>query len=239
MDLFDLTLRTPEENLALDEALLDEAEEAARPREALRLWEAGEPFVVVGRNSQVAEEVRLAACRERNIPVLRRTSGGSAIVAARGCLMYAVVLNYELRPELRPLDLAHRFVLGTMLEALRPFVPAATRQGTSDLTLSGVKFSGNSLRCRRRNFLYHGTLLYDFPLALVERCLAMPPREPDYRRSRPHHAFLANLPAAVGDLRQAMIGIWRAEPTNRDWPRLRVQDLVVTRYTQADWNFRR
>jgi len=239
MDLFDLTLATPQENLALDEALLDEAEEAARPREALRLWEAAEPFVVVGRNSQVASEVRLAACRERNIPVLRRTSGGSAIVAARGCLMYAVVLNYELRPELRMLDQAHRFVLGKLLEALRPFVPAAAHQGTSDLTLSGIKFSGNSLRCRRRNFLYHGTLLYDFPLAVIDEYLKTPPRQPDYRRRRPHHAFLANLPADVGDLRQAMIGIWRAEPTNRDWPRSRVQELVANRYSQPEWNLMR
>ena len=239
MDLFDLTLGTPEENLALDEALLDEAERSAVPREALRLWEAAEPFVVVGRNSQVSAEVRLAACRKRGIRLLRRTSGGSAIVAARGCLMYSVVLSYELRPELRPIDEAHRFALATTLEALRPLVPAAAHQGTSDLTLKGAKFSGNSMRCRRRNFLYHGTLLYDFPLALVDGCLAMPPRQPDYRRSRSHRLFLTNLPAGVGDLRQAIINMWGAEPTNRDWPRLRVKDLVATRYSQQEWNFRR
>ena len=46
----------------------------------------------------------------------------------------------------------------------------------SDLVLGDLKFSGNSARCRRRWLLYHGTLLYDFPLALVARCLKMPPR---------------------------------------------------------------
>ena len=95
------------------------------------------------------------------------------------------------------------------------------------------------MRCRRRTLLYHGTLLYDFPSGLVDECLKSPPRQPGYRRGRPNRSFLANLPAPVGDLRRALIDIWSAEPPNRDWPRLRVQDLVATRYSQADWNFRR
>lgn len=239
MDLFELTLPTPEENLALDEALLDEAEEAAEPREALRLWEATEPFVVVGRNSQLSAEVQVTACEARNIPVLRRTSGGCAIVAARGCLMYAVVLNYELRPELRMLDAAHRHVLGTTLAALRPLVAEAAQQGTSDLTIGNLKFSGNSMRCRRRNFLYHGTLLYDFPLALVDQCLLLPPRQPDYRQSRVNRSFLANLPIGVDALRQALIETWGARTARREWPRRRVEQLVAERYSQADWNSRR
>ena len=44
-------------------------------------------------------------------------------------------------------------------------------QGTSDLAIGDLKFSGNSARCRRRWLLYHGTLLYDFPLSLVAQCL--------------------------------------------------------------------
>ncbi len=183
MELFDVTLGTPAENLALDEALLDEAEESAAGSECLRLWEADRPLVVVGRNSVVEDEVDVAACHAAGIPILRRSSGGCAIVAGPGCLMYAVVLSYQLRPELRMLDEAHRFVLETTLAALRPLASSVGRQGTSDLTLNDVKFSGNSLRCRRRALLYHGTLLYDFPLELVSQYLKMPPRQPDYRRA--------------------------------------------------------
>ena len=80
MRYLDLTLPTPAENLALDEALLEEAESAARPTETLRIWEPSEPMVVVGRSSQAGVEVRLDRCCELGIPVLRRTSGGAAIV---------------------------------------------------------------------------------------------------------------------------------------------------------------
>ena len=47
----------------------------------------------------------------QRIPILRRSSGGAAIVAGPGCLMYAVVLSYEARPELRDISRAHAFVL--------------------------------------------------------------------------------------------------------------------------------
>jgi lipoate-protein ligase A len=237
MHLLDFTCGTPEENLALDEALLDAAEESDRSRETLRIWESPQPVVVVGRSSQVALEVNLPVCRERGIPVLRRSSGGAAIVTARGCLMYAVTLSYELRPALRSLDQAHRFVLETVLAGLRPVVRDVMRQGTSDLTLGGRKFSGNSMRCKRRNFLYHGTLLYDFPLPIIEQCLTMPPRQPAYRDGRDHRAFVTNLPVDGNTLRSALMETWSAHEIEPDWPRQRVRDLVAKRYGQRDWNF--
>lgn len=239
MHLLDLTLPTPQENLALDEALLEQAEAGDAAREILRIWEPPEPLVVLGRNSQSAREVHWAFCHEQGIRVLRRASGGSAVVIAPGSLVYAVVLSYERRPALRSLDEAHRHVLGTILDALRPLVPLAAQRGTSDLALGMQKFSGNSLRCKRRHFLYHGTLLYALDLRLIEQCLAMPPRQPDYRQNRPHSAFVANLPVEAAALRQALIAGWHAEPAPFDWPRHRVRELVATRYGRPEWNLDR
>jgi lipoate-protein ligase A len=251
MQLVDLTLESPAENLALDEALLDEAEQSEQPREFLRLWESSVPIVVVGRSSQVSLEVNLDACRVRGVGVLRRTSGGAAIVAGPGSLMYAVVLSYDLRPALRSLDEAHRFVLDTQLSALRPLVPRCARRGTSDLVMqmderSDVaaterKFSGNSVRCKRHHFLYHGTLLYDFDLRLIDELLLMPPRQPEYRQGRPHNTFVANLPASRNALRQTLVSTWAATAagTTWQWPRERVEQLVATRYGHDDWNLQR
>ncbi len=239
MQLCDMTLGTPQENLALDEALLEDAETSDEPREVLRLWESPEPVVVVGRSSQVSVEVNLAACRRRRVEVLRRTSGGAAVVAARGCLMYAVVLSYRLRPALRSLDAAHRFVLERTLGALQPLVDDVKREGTSDLTLGQMKFSGNSLRCKRQSILYHGTILYDFDLALLDDLLTMPPRQPNYRNNRAHHAFVANLPLDRESIRQALIGAWKAQPASFDWVHPQVVAIVAQRYGRRDWNYQR
>lgn len=239
MRYLDLTLPTPAENLALDEALLEEAEQAGRPTETLRLWEPAEPMVVVGRSSQVDDEVHRDFCRRRGIPILRRPSGGAAVVTGPGCLMYALVLSYERRPELRMIDRAHRFVLGRLASALRPLVPNVTCRGTSDLAIGQAKFSGNSVRAKRDHFLYHGTLLYDFPLELVDQCLKLPPRQPDYRQGRSHNEFVTNLPLSAAEIRRVLVAAWHARPPRDQWPRAQTARLVAERYGRREWNERR
>jgi lipoate---protein ligase len=236
MRCLDLTLPTPAENLALDEALLEEAEAGQGLSETLRFWEPAGPMVVVGRSSKVSAEVHLPACRELGVPVLRRVSGGAAVVAGPGCLMYGLVLSFRLRPELRSIDRAHQFVLSKLAAAVERFVPGVRCRGTSDLTLGDRKVSGNSVRVRREHLLYHGTLLCGFPLEWIGRLLAMPPRQPDYRAARPHEAFVTNLPVSADDLRQAISAVWDANESRRDWPIQRTAELVAGKYGQAEWN---
>ncbi|MDZ7618411.1 MAG: hypothetical protein U1E05_15510 [Patescibacteria group bacterium] len=153
MHYLDLTLPTAAENLALDEALLDEAEAASDSIETLRVWESPELVVVVGRSSELHREVNVPYCREMGIPVLRRPSGGAAVIMGPGCLMYALVLSRELRPEIRRIDDAHRYVLGKIVTALAEHAPGVACAGTSDLVLAQgdavdprlLKCSGNSV----------------------------------------------------------------------------------------------
>lgn len=239
MRLLDLTMPTPAENLALDEALLDTGEAGKLAEEVLRLWEFQQAVVVVGRSSRVEQEVNVAACREARVPILRRASGGAAIVAGPGCLMYSVVLPYDGRQHLRMIDQAHRHVLGIIARALQSLDIAAEHCGTSDLAIGGRKFSGNSLRCKRDHLLYHGTLLYNFDLALIDRLLRMPPRVPDYRAGRPHGTFVTNLAATRDDLAESLQRAFRATKELRTWPQACTSHLAASRYTQDAWNLAR
>lgn len=235
MRLLDLTLDSAAANVALDEALLEACEAGGADDEVLRLWEPTEPLVVIGRGSRLADEVHSAHCRERAIPVVRRSSGGLAIVTGPGCLMYAVVLSYARQPILRSLDAAHRHVLGTLADALGPLVPGVVRCGTSDLAWRDRKFSGNSARCKQTHLLYHGTLLYDFRLELIGQCLAPPWRAPDYRRGRAHLEFVTNLPLSRDTLREAVLSAWR--PTGQmPLPKQQLAALLSARYERPQWH---
>ena len=243
MRYLELTLPTPEENLALDEALLDEAEAAPAPLETLRVWESPEMLVVAGRSSRLEGEVDLTACRQRGIAVVRRPSGGAAVLLGPGCLMYSLVLSHELRPQVRRVDAAHRYVLGKTAAALSELVSGVACAGTSDLILARgspsspelLKCSGNSARVKRRHLLYHGTLLYDFPLGEVAHCLPMPPRMPDYRAGRAHSRFLANLPLDRKTLCELLRRAWSAREPVVEWPQARTADLACGKYRQAAW----
>lgn len=252
MKRVDQTLPTPAENLACDEALLDWAESEDPEWEFLRVWESPQPLVVLGRSSRTVAEVCTQTCEQRKIPILRRSSGGAAIVAGPGCLMYSLVLSYQLRPELRDIRHAHAQVLSRIARSLTSAlagIGTASQAGTSDLvfepTASPIdpqampiarKFSGNSLRAKRSHFLYHGTLLYNFDLRLIDDCLLMPPRQPEYRRQRPHGDFLINLPISRHHLVDAVHHAWPTQSLIEELPTARIAGLVAERFSQPRWN---
>ncbi len=210
-----VTLDTAAINVELDEALLAASEDGALPGEVLRLWESPEPAVVQGRSSPESE-VRIAVCQADGVPVVRRASGGATVAIGAGCLMYAVVLDLERRPDLKAIDRAHQFVLARLAAACTSLAAGVQIAGTSDLVLADPaggpprKFSGNSLRVKRRRLLYHGTILYDFPLERIGRWLGTPARQPKYRDAREHDAFLTNLPATRPALEAALVAAWNA-----------------------------
>ena len=234
-----LTLDSPAENLALDEALLDAAEAGEIEAPFLRLWESPRYFVVLGRSSPPDLEAKLDACRRQSVPVLRRSSGGGTILAGPGSLMYAVVLSLRLHPQLRAVDFAHRFVLQKMVETLRSIVPDVAWAGTSDLVVPSseagplLKFSGNALRVKRHHLLYHGTLLYDFKIDKLRGLLATPSRQPEYRDDRLHTEFVTNVAASRADLERVLFTGWHATEPLADWPRRRTEQLVRARYAMV------
>src|SRR5437764_4342941 len=117
MDFLDLTLPSAAANLALDEALLLEAE-AGRGGEVLRLWEWPGPAVVLGSGCVLADDVNEEACAADGVPVLRRSSGGGTVLLGRGCLLYSLVLPYERDPALVEIQSSYRFILGRVGAAL-------------------------------------------------------------------------------------------------------------------------
>jgi len=260
------TAATPEENLALDEALLDQAEAsinerqedfiaceageplrestrgipllAAHAGEVLRLWEAPAPFVVLGSSSKYQQEANVTACRAAGVPILRRASGGAAIVTGPGCLMYGVVLSYKRRPALRDLDAAHRFMMQTLSRALSIDGLAIEVHGICDLVHQGRKFSGNSLRCKRGHLLYHGTLLYDYDLPLIARYLGTPARMPEYRAGRTHESFVTNVPLPREKIAAALRAAFAADAELPLLPTELTQKLVQEKYALASWTER-
>ena len=237
MRLLDLTLPTPAENLALDEAILLAAEDSTASA-VLRLWESPSLAVVLGAGGSVVIDVNAAVCDANGVPILRRASGGGTVLIGPGCLCFSLVLAYDHAPGLDQIRPSNQYVLARLAHALRPVV-AADLEGTSDLAVNGLKFSGNAQQRKRRHFLHHGTLLCGFDTGLIPRYLNAPERQPDYRRNRPHAEFVANLPAAVAEVKQLLVAEWEPEGDYAPVPLERVRELVGEKYSRADWNRRR
>jgi lipoate-protein ligase A len=239
MQLIEGAAASTAEELALEEWLLESAENGSGPDEALRLWEGQRPAVVIGMASEWSREVNESACRSRGIPVFRRISGGAAVVTGPGCLVYSLVLSLEHRPHLRAVDACHDFVLGTLAGALGGRLDGVERQGTSDLTWHGRKFSGNSLRMKHGHLLYHGTILFADLFDLIEDCLHLPPRQPAYRACRSHREFLTPLALPKEEILSIVLSCWpaRAGDVGISWDQ--VGRLAFEKYQSDAWTFRR
>lgn len=195
----------PEERLTREWALF-QAVEAGAAGNLWQCWQATRPVVVVGRSGAIPADVILDTCREDRVRVLRRFSGGGAVVLGPGCLNYAVVLSLVSRPELTGVSASFHFILGRIVAALG--VPGLTLAGDTDLVLKGRKVSGNAQRRGRRALLHHGTLLFGFDPRLATRYLTEPVRQPAYRAARCHAEFIGNLPLSGETVRARLETAW-------------------------------
>lgn len=229
------------ESLALDEVLLDALDSGtASGTESLRVWAPGELFVVVGFANQVAWEADVAACSDSGVPIYRRVSGGGTVLQGPGCLNYSVVLRIEEGGPLASVSGANEFILGRVRAALNPLVDGEIElRGQTDLTIDGRKFSGNAQKRKRNALLFHGTLLLDFDLGLIEKYLRMPSKQPDYRAGRGHSDFVTNLNIGADAVTAALREAWGASESGDETPAAEVERLVCERYSKDEWNLRR
>jgi lipoate-protein ligase A len=237
--LVDRSLPRPEENLALDEALLQECDRAVRSDRRvgyLRIWESPRYFVVLGVSRRLKEDVKVEACREAGVAVLRRASGGGTVLQGPGCLNVTLVLPLDHDPRLSGVKESTCFIAKKIVTALA--VPGGTVKGTSDMVLLDRKFGGSAQKRTPRALMHHVSLLCDFDLERIARYLEEPRKQPEYRRQRTHEEFLINLSLPPGEVRLRLTRICSGMSIRpiQDLPA--IDRLVREKYSRAEWTER-
>jgi lipoate-protein ligase A len=237
MKYLDLTFADPATNLACDEALLHHCE-SFDAGEVLRLWEPTEYFVVLGYSNKVAVEVNVEGCESKQIPIFRRFSGGGAVLQGPGCLNYSLVFKNEHIRSFHSIAESFHTVLKPHQNLFaRLMIEPVQIEGVSDLAIGGKKFSGNSQHRKLRYTLFHGTVLLNLDLSLIEATLRMPSRQPGYRKQRSHGQFLKNLAIDAECTRRGLKEEWGAVE-KLHLPADKIEQAVQDRYSQHQWNFR-
>lgn len=180
---------TVADQIARDLAMFSRVEDGAPA--AGRTWTVQEHAVVVGRGTRVECEVDIEYCRSRGMKIVRRPSGGGAVVVGPGTLQWALALPYDLAPELESISEAKKWSNELVIAALD--IDRLCAHESGDIVLGDRKAGGLALKRGRRAVLVHGTVLCTADLDMIASALIHPPREPTYRRGRSHRCFLVNL----------------------------------------------
>ena len=205
---------TVKEQLIWDEYLLRACEEG-QIGPSIRTWVVNEATVVLGYSNRPDREVHMALCRQRGIPVLKRTSGGGTVLLDAGCLNYSLILPVAYHPSLASVTLTNQYIMEKQRRMLELCLGRKVAlRGYTDLVIGERKVSGNAQRRVRSSVLFHGSFLCNADLGLIDEVLAFPSRQPDYRQARAHTQFLINLGISVSDLSQAVLSYWVKNPDN-------------------------
>jgi lipoate-protein ligase A len=237
MACHDVTLSTVMEDLALDEAMLIEADEGRGPP-LVRFWEPHDYAVILGASCRLRNDVQVDACRADGVPILRRSSGGGTVVIGPGALNVSVILPASAAPGLSAVDAAQRHVLDRIAASIAASGRPVTVLGHGDLAIGDRKCGGSAQRRLKHWFMVHCSILYDFPIERIDRYLTIPVRQPAYREGRAHRDFLCNLelprPALVEALRPADSPCAGPSPA-LDGPMSLLPSLLAEKYANRSW----
>lgn len=137
--------------------------------EAFFIWQS-EPTVIIGRNQNLEAEVNLAYCRENDVKIVRRKSGGGCVYSDEGNIMISYISERG--------DVAEVFdrYLSALTRCLSAMGLDACRSERNDVLVGGFKVSGNAFHQLPDRSIVHGTLLYSSDFEALEKAI-MPPVE--------------------------------------------------------------
>ena len=154
--------RDPYFNLALEEYVFERMDKS---KSYFLLWQ-NDNTIVVGKYQNTAEEIDQAYVDAHHIRVARRLSGGGAVYHDRGNLNFTFIVDRADAPGLN-----FKIFVRPVVEALARFGVHAAFTGRNDLTIDGMKFSGNAQYARRGRLLHHGCIMLDSNLTSVADAL--------------------------------------------------------------------
>lgn len=131
-----------------------------------------DPTVIIGRHQDLEAEVNVPYCRANGINLVRRKSGGGAVFADRGNIMFSYVTSGRETS----VEEAFSHFTSMLVAMLRSLGIPAEASGRNDLLIEGRKVSGCSYYRVAGAGIAHGTMLNTVDTARMAAALT-PSRE--------------------------------------------------------------
>ena len=124
-----------------------------------------EPSVIIGTNQNTIAEVNLSYVEDKGIKVVRRLTGGGAVYHDLNNLCYTVIAPYNENED------NYKKFTAPVIEYLNELGVKAEFSGRNDITVNGLKISGNAQTVYKDRIMHHGTLLFDTDVSVLSGAL--------------------------------------------------------------------
>ncbi len=200
--LIDTGLRPAAQNLAINRAML-EAHQAGLIPHTLRFLRF-EPCALLGFHQNVDQELRSDYCRDHNITIQRRITGGGAIYFDETQIGWELYLDKGFLATADMAQIARR-VCEAAAQGMRRLGVEATFRPRNDIEVDGRKISGTGGAFDGDSILYQGTLLVDFDIEKMLQVLRIPAQKRSDKAIASARERVTNLKELLGvapELRQ-------------------------------------
>ncbi|NYD67504.1 lipoate--protein ligase family protein [Agromyces atrinae] len=238
---------SPLMHLALDEVLATRVGEGAR-KPTLRFWEWADSAVIIGSFQSIKNEVDPEGAAKHGFQVVRRISGGGAMMVAKGsAVTYSLYVPAELVQGLSFAD-SYAFLDDWVLQGLRALGIDATYQPLNDIASPQGKIGGAAQkRLGSGGVLHHVTMAYDMDNQtmlevlrigrekLSDKGIASAAKRVDPLRSQTglsREAIIDSLAATFTKLHNATPG------RVTDEERAAAEELIATKFSTPEWTNR-
>jgi lipoate---protein ligase len=180
-------------------------------REALSLVSPASPYVCIGFHQDVEQEVDLAYCRARNIPVFRRDVGGGAVYLDGDQLFFHLVLHKDNPEAPKGKEAFYRKFLEPIIQVYRRIGVPALYKPVNDVITGTRKISGTGVGEIGDSIVFVGNLIVDFNYDEMARVL----RVPDEKfRDKVHKTLKDNLTTIRRELGVEQAKAWSEDRLN-------------------------
>ncbi len=220
-------------NLAIEEYLMEHAVDHGP---VLFLWQS-DCAVVMGKNQNPWRECRVDLMQAEGVPLARRISGGGTVYHDAGNLNYCIIVDRTDYQEQQAYDM--------VIAALESFGVHARRTGKSNLSVDGLKFSGNAFCFRKGRAMHHGTLLLQTDLERLDRYLGSMSGRIETHAIASVPAQVMNLGIGKGELVEALqksfLSHYAGDGDEAYWIESNLEqdllDTLMARQHSDDWVF--
>ncbi len=171
--LLDTGIRPIAENMALDQVILTARSQDQVP-DTLRFLQFSPHCVTVGYHQDIDLEVEQEYCRQHGIEINRRITGGGNLYLDAGQLGWEIFAVKGLPGIPQRLEELYGRICEGVVRGLYKLGVKARFRPKNDIEVNGRKISGSGGTEAGNAFLYHGTLLTDFDVDTMLRCLKLP-----------------------------------------------------------------
>ena len=179
--------------------------------EALSLVSPATPYVCIGFHQDVEQEVDLAYCKAKNIPVFRRDLGGGAVYLDGHQLFFQLILHKEHPEVTKNKETFYRKFLEPVINVYRRIGIPATYKPVNDVLAGTKKISGTGVGEIGDCVVFVGNLIVDFNYEEMSKVLKVPDEK---FRDKVHKTLNENLTTIRRELGEKEASLWDERTLN-------------------------